>query len=172
MPGQDTVALYKLTAICILSDFIPACVNPLYYTYTLTKHMKVPCYITLSMGIANIVSMYLLLKLSSMGGYAIVITTMMINWVHFWDSPIYAAYCLHKNWKTFYPVIFLHLSGGVIQVIISLLLRSVYPKAVSWSSLIVKIILFGIIGGCVCVITNTTKKERRILMSRLDIGRK
>lgn len=170
LPGQDIGTLYKLTVICILSDFIPSCVNPLYYTYTLTKRMKVPCYITLFMGAVNIISMYLLLKTSSMGGYAVVATTMVINWVHLLDAPLYAAYCLHRNWKTFYSVILMHIFSGGIQALIALLLRSLFSYASDWLSLIIKAFLFAAMGLGICMVTNTTKNERHVLMSKLGRG--
>lgn len=107
-----------------------------------------------------------------MGGYAVVITTMVINLVHLVDSPLYAGYCLHRNGKIFYPVIFLHIFSGVIQVLIAFSLKIFYPYATDWLSLILKVSLFAVIGLCVCMITNITKKERYLIVSKLGIREK
>ena len=94
LPGQNTKFIFWGAMIVLASDLVPGTVNPLYYVYTLTKRLKVPSIVTILMGVANVISMILLLKWTSAGGYAVLLTTLVINGVHFFDAPLYAAHCL------------------------------------------------------------------------------
>ena len=49
------------------------------------------------MGILNISGMYALIKYTDLGVYAVVLTTMVLNCVHFIDTPLYASYSEYKN---------------------------------------------------------------------------
>ena len=120
LSAKYTKTVYWLAIICLASECIPATTRPLYYTYTITKRMKVPCYITLSMGALNVLTMYILLKTTSLGGYAVVLTTMVLNILHLIDAPLYASYCLKVSWKTFYSGIIKYLIGVAISVILAL----------------------------------------------------
>ena len=83
LPGQNTKFIFWGAMIVLASDLVPGTVNPLYYVYTLTKRLKVPSIVTILMGVANVISMILLLKWTSAGGYAVLLTTLVINGVHF-----------------------------------------------------------------------------------------
>lgn len=145
IPSQNIEMIFQLTVIVLLGDIMIGVVNPLYYVFTLTKKLMLPCIITIAMGIVNIVSMYFLIKYTSYGDYAVVVTTMVINLIHFVDTPIYAAYCLQRPLKTFYPTILRHLVCVSILCIITTMLNLIYPSVTTWLSLGVKIFIFGIV---------------------------
>lgn len=135
LPGQNIGFIFRASMIVLLSDIAVGVVHPLYYTYTLTKKLKVPCMITILMGTTNVVSMYLLIRHTSLGVYAVLLTTLVINLVHFVDAPLYAAHCLHVPFRTFYPVIFRHLSMIALGMGAAHLLRNALPAATSWVGL-------------------------------------
>lgn len=119
-------------------------VNPLYYVYTLTNKLRLPCYITLAMGTANVIGMYVLIKYTSLGEYAVVLTTMVLNLIHLIDAPIYSAYCLKIKISTFYPVILRHLIACVVNVILIRVLAGVLPDPSSWLILCVDCLIVGV----------------------------
>lgn len=135
LQGSEISTIYYLSLLAIMAYFIPSNVIPLYYVFTLTKKIKVPSYITITMGLANVFAMIALLKLTSLGGYAILLTTAILNLVHIIDTPIYAAYCLGIGWKTFYKPIKEH----VIICFLCVLVGSVYSRLLgcvdTWLSL-------------------------------------
>lgn len=106
--SQDTDFVFMLAMIILLSNIIIGVVKPLYYVFTLTGKLKLPCYITIATGVLNVVFMYLLIKYTNLGAYAVVLTTMVLNYVHLVDTPLYSAYCLHVPLGTFYPVLGRH----------------------------------------------------------------
>ena len=161
LPGQDTYKIYILSLIVLLSDVMIGVVNPLYYVFTLTKKLKFPCFITIAMGITNIVSMYFLIKYTSLGAYAVVLTTMILNFIHFIDTPIYSAYCLQVSFKTFYGPIMVHLVNCLVNVGIMKLISSILPFKTTWLFLLLKIIILGLVGvgNSVLITTNLTEKK-------------
>ncbi len=138
LPEQNTEFIYRLLMIVLFSDVAVGVVNPLYYVFTLTKKLKIPCLITIAMGVANVLAMYVLLVQTHYGAYAVVITTLVINCVHFIDTPLYASYCMGVGMGTFYPVIGRHVASCAAGTAAAVLLEMVLPSADSWIQLILK----------------------------------
>ena len=145
LPTQDTQFLYIISIIVLFSDIIVGAVKPLYYVFTLTKKLKVPCFITIGMGVLNVTSMYLLISYTNLGAYAVVLTTLVLNFMHFFDTPIYAAYCLKMKWTTFYPTIIEHFVACALQVGAIYLISVNLSICDTWLMFIIKCSLIGFI---------------------------
>ena len=167
LPSQNHEILFQLAMITLMSDILIGVVNPLYYVFTLTKKLKVPCLITIIMGILNIAGMYILIKHTDLGVYAVVLTTMVLNCVHFIDTPLYASYCLKIEMKTFYPVIILHLLNTTILFLWTSLLNCFWPNVNSWSMLLAKIMLFGITEVIIAGVLMTTAEQKKQLTQKI-----
>ena len=165
--NQDVSTIYILMLICVFSDFIPSIMKPLYYVYTMTTKMLIPCIITISMGVLNVLSMYLLLKYTSLGGYAVVLTTMVINLIHLVDSPIYSAHCLHQKATIFYDVVLVYLISFMINGIICTLVSKIVSTGQSWFTLVFKMIIVGGIGGGIAFMIMTNKKEKKRIIQAI-----
>ena len=110
LPSEDTKLLHMLTIVTVLGSVTAGVMRPIYYVYTLTLKNKLPCWITIAGGFLNVVSMYVLLKYTQMGVYAIVSTTTVIMLcINLFFNPVYAAYNLKISVKVYYKVIFKHL---------------------------------------------------------------
>ena len=142
--SQNISLIFKISMIVLFSDIVIGVVNPLYYVYTLTNKLRLPCYITLAMGATNVIGMYVLIKYTSLGEYAVVLTTMVLNLIHLIDAPIYSAYCLKIKISTFYPVILRHLIACVVNVILIRVLAGVLPDPSSWLILCVDCLIVGV----------------------------
>lgn len=145
LPGQDTEFLFKAAVIVFLGDMAPAAVKPLYYVYTLTKRVKTPCMVTILMGSANVIAMYLLIRFTDLGPYAVILTTLAVNLIHFIDAPLYSARCLGVPLLTFYPAVLRHLLGMGCGFLAAGGLRHIMPKAESWGGLAAKGALSGVL---------------------------
>lgn len=138
LPEQNTEFIYRLLMIVLFSDVAIGVVNPLYYVFTLTKKLKIPCLITIAMGAANVLAMYVLLVQTRYGAYAVVITTLVINGVHFIDTPLYASYCLGVRAGTFYSVIVRHVLSCAAGTAAAIFLEKILPAARDWIWLVLK----------------------------------
>ena len=138
LPGQNTEFIYRLLMIVLFSDVAVGVVNPLYYVFTLTKKLKIPCFITIEMGVTNMLAMYVLLVQTKCGAYAVVLTTLVINCVHFVDTPLYASHCMGVRKGTFYPVIARHIVSCAVGMAAAVLLENLLPAAEGWVWLILK----------------------------------
>ncbi len=83
---------------------------------TLTVKTKIPCFLTIASGLLNVGSMYVLLKYTNLGAYAVVLTTVVIMTImNLTFNPIYSAKCLNESPAIFYSVIIRHLVSVVIM---------------------------------------------------------
>lgn len=171
LPSQNHLLLFRLTMIVLISDVMIGVVNPLYYVFTLTKKLRVPCVITILMGLTNISSMYLLIKYTEYRMYAVVLTTMVINFIHFFDTPLYSAYCLRLSWKTFYPIILRHLLNCAVLTCILTMMNNWFPIVNRWGTFIIKVCIYGVIAiifGILIVDHTLLKRIVKVVSSRRE----
>ena len=145
LPGEDTQLLYCLTVITIANFITDGVLQPLYYINTLTLKNKIPCWITILGGIFNVVSMYVLIKYTSLGVYAIVITTAVIMiTINLLFNPIYASRCMKVEVKIIYKFLLCDfLSFGFILVCFITIERFLNPE--SWIGLIISAFIMTLI---------------------------
>lgn len=160
--------VHPITCICMAGNLIVGSVTPLYYVYTLTKRLKFPSLITIFMGFANVIGMYLLLTKTSLGLYAVVLTTAVLNTtIHFFDAPLYSATCLNVKLRTFYPEIIKHLFSCLITTISLCLLVKTLPVATSWSMLVLVAIPCVIVGCFMAAVTTFTRNEIKYFLKKI-----
>lgn len=82
--------------------------------------------------------MYILLRYTSVGAYAVLLTTLVISVVHFVDAPLYAAHCLHLPLHTFYPTLVCNGASLAAGFAAAEMLRRILPAAGSWGTLMFK----------------------------------
>lgn len=151
--------IFNIAVIVLMSDIMIGVVKPLYYVFTLTNKLKLPCLITIVSGFLNVVFMYLLIKYTDLGAYAVVFTTLVLNFVHFFDTPIYSAYCLKEKLSVFYPTIIRHFISCFLMVISMTFVISFIPDYRTWMCLIIRCIICGSVGVIVSIITVCSKEE-------------
>lgn len=103
MSQADITQIYILTLLTILPQFFSIYVYPLYQVNTLTCKLKIPSFVNIFLGVANIVIVFLLLKFTNLGLYAIagVSSFLLVIRIVFF-VPMYAAYSLERKLTTFY----------------------------------------------------------------------
>ncbi len=147
IPGQDISEIYLITLIAMLPCVSEGCVYPLYYVYTLTVKNRVPCVVTIIGGLANVASMYFLLKYTSLGVYSIVITTAVImNLIVGLFNPIYICKCLKIRISTFFVDILVNILMLVCAAAVMQMANNFILYNSSWLSLIIKIMMLAFLG--------------------------
>lgn len=105
IPEQDIQTIFRLTILCMIPGVIEGMTFPLYSVYTLTTKLKVPTIVTIVSGLLNVLSMFLLLKYTNLGVYAIVITTAVIVSLAHFITPFYSCRCLKVGLLSFIPTL-------------------------------------------------------------------
>lgn len=164
IPGQDIALIYTLTIITILTCIPSGPMQPLYYIYTLTLKQKLPCIITVIGGLANVVSMYLLIKYAGMGVYAVAWTTVAVMcFINFVTNPLYMAHCLHVPYGTFYPDILRNaISCGVLTLLFKGITRLYMPTG--WLTLILSAMVCAAIGAPLHLLIVCSKEQRESIL--------
>lgn len=91
--------------------------------------------------------MYVLLNHTSLGAYAVLLTTAVImNFINLVTNPIYMAMCPNVKKTTFYPSITKNIASFGIALIGMMLISMIPVWKVSWGLLILEIAVLGISG--------------------------
>ena len=148
IPTQDTALIYRLVVIALLPAVSEGCIYPAYYIYTLTLKNKVPCIITILGGMVNVGGMYFLLKYTSTGVYAILITTAVVmNVINLITNPIYMSMCLNIPKRSFYPTLLKNILCCAVTTAILIFVNNLFGFDLSWGSLFLKALIFAVIGA-------------------------
>lgn len=167
IPNQNIEYIYNLCVIVIFGDIVVAAVRPLYYVFTLTDNLKITCFFTIVSGILNFISMILLIVLTDFGGYAVVGTTCILNFItNLIITPYLASHFLKLKNNTFYPILIKHVLI-CFSVTFVLYLANTNFIVDSW----IKLLISGSINAVIVLLTTgmliTTKKEKKLLIKKI-----
>ena len=162
IPNQDIKTIFQLTVLCMIPGVAEGMIVPLYSVYTLTTKLKVPAIITIIGGLLNVLSMFILLKFTSLGVYAIVITTAVIVTVANSITIFYSCKCLGIDLLTFLPTIGLCFGELLINIIIVYIINKILIPIHTWWEFITNGLILGalsVVIGCSFIwVTNTKIK--------------
>ena len=163
IPNEDITLIYGLTVITILANVASGPMIPLYYIYTLTVKMRIPCLVTIVGGFLNVLGMYIGIKYLDMGIHTVVWTTAIVmSFVNLVTNPMYMAKVLGLRFRAFYPNILRNLISCFILVfVLGLLGKAITPT--SWSGLIFTILISAIIGILIHFPIVMEKEDRKNL---------
>lgn len=166
LPSQDYVLLNSLTLATVAGSITAGVIQPVYYVNTLTVKTKIPCFLTIVSGLLNIGSMYLLLKYTNLGAYAIVLTTVVImTAINLTFNPIYSAKCLNESPVIFYSVIIRHLISAAVMSGVFLAIEHLLQPT-TWMGLIGNVAVMVPFGVIIHVIIMYPKEKIKQLVKR------
>ena len=167
IPGEDTVLIYRLTLVTILTCIPNGAMHPLYYIYALKLKQKFPCYVTLTGGLFNVAGMYVLIRYAGMGVYAVAWTTVIVMcFINFVSNPLYMAHVLELPAKTFYPDIGRNvLACGALTALFCGLARLYTPTG--WITLILTACVYGALGAPLHVLLACDREQRAAVLRML-----
>jgi O-antigen/teichoic acid export membrane protein len=147
LPGQDDQMLYRLTVLTILTGLLSGVMRPVYYVYTVTVKNKIPCLVTVAGGFFNIAGMYILLRFTNLGAYAVVLTTVVVMFsINLIFNPLYASYCIGIRPSRMYGVILRHMTSAAVMTFVFCLL-AVWIRPSGWIGLLLCAALMACLGA-------------------------
>ncbi len=168
MDSDSVGLLFRLSCVTLLSYIITGVVNPLYYVFTITSKLKVPFIVNIIGGLLNVLGMYVLIKHTDLGAYAVVLTTMAINLIHLIDTPIYSAYCLKIGIRTFYSTIIRHIMSGFFNLIILFIIDQFMFIEKGWWRLSAKVMIYLLLSIMICFLILPDSTERKNILQKIQ----
>ena len=167
LPGQDARLLSTLTILSLGTVLISSCIYSLYSVFSLTNKVKTNSIVMVFSGFLSISITFICLKTTDWGVYAIVGISSLIGILrNLLFTPLYSAYCLGLPRRIFYKRIMINLTNILIMLMVTSLVRYLYP-ANTWGSLILNFVIAGIIGSTISWYLVFTKEQRRITINKI-----
>lgn len=146
VPSQDSMMLTVLSSLTLLGMLFTGISNCIINIFTAVNKLRTNSLVVIMSGLFNIFIVYILLRTTDLGVYAIAGVSSMVSIIRvFAFTAPYAAHCIHEKWYSFHAAL---LKGGLNVLIptITGILFGWLLEANSWIMLIVYV-------GVTCVIT-------------------
>lgn len=163
-PTQEAQILHILSVIIISGRVFFTGMQPLFSVFTVTNRVKENAIVTVSTGVASVCLMYVLLRFTNLGVYAIVSASVVCCFIKniLFVIP-YAAKYLGLKKTAFYNVLLPSVLCCVILVAWGYALRLVFIPS-SWFGLIACAAVFAAVGVCLTGLIVLNKDERKHLL--------
>ena len=104
LTASEISTVQILSVMTLLPQYFSMYLFPLYQVNTLTCKLKIPSIINIVLGVLNVVIVFVLLKCTNLGLYAIAgVSSVLLSLRIVVFVPMYAAHSLKKKFRTFYP---------------------------------------------------------------------
>lgn len=153
-----------LSVISLIPIVFGLCTNSLFDIFTITNKRKIPAIALFITGIINVAFVLMLLKLTSLGVFAVAIAgaiTMSLRNLFF--TPIYGAICLNLKWNYFYGILLRCLVCIVIVMVIANISRW-FVSNLTWVTLIANVSFVTILASMLITIVVFNKSERTYIL--------
>lgn len=166
-PTQNATQLQILSVITCGAIIFSGGINCIYNIFTVANKLKLNSLVVIASGIVSTISVFLLLKFTDLGIYAVAGTSTLISILRnvIFTAP-YGAYCMKQKWYAFYPAII----RPIVYVLLSCLL-GVYIKSLTsfdgWIGFIVSACITGILAIVIGLFIMLDKNDRKIIFSKL-----
>lgn len=154
-----TVAI--LSILTILPQIFSVYIYPLYSVNTITTRLRIPVLVSLALGIANIVLVFILVQVTNLGVYAVAgVSTVLSIFRILLFTPMYAAHSIQMPYSTFYKPLVRGLASSLVMTIAFAGIRSGVTIA-NWLIFFLICILAGIVGYIIAFSIVFSKDERK-----------
>lgn len=170
VPTQDTELLYNVMIVILIGDICGSIAYPLNYVFTLTGHLKWPSLLSILSGLVNVGSMMLLLQWTSLGLYAVVGTSAVLNiLVQCVCVPYLACKELNVSRKDFYHIgIRIFVSCILVTLIYKEIVNALAITADSWLKLVLMACVVPFVSVAVDCLLVLNRQERRQLTTLIN----
>ena len=165
--GQYSDDITLLSILTLIPMVISSCINTLFNIFTVTNKLKIPALALLFVGLLNTGIVFILLKYTGLGVFAIPISsmiTLILKNITF--TPMYAAHCLKQNIFIFHKDILLGCSSCLIVLLFGYLCKHVLPSD-TWPSFF----LSGFIVASLSLLCSScvylNKRERSFIINKI-----
>ncbi len=175
VPNEDANNLHWLTIVTVAPMIFGGSVTPAFGLFARANRLRIPSLLLLGAGILNTLVVFILLKTTNLGIWAIALTGAVQGGLrNALFTPIYGAKCIGQKWNALFPTMFKAICGLGIVVGVGYTIKIFMPTD-TWINLLVTM-------GCVAAISvllNLTiifnKSERNylknIVLSKIKIKR-
>lgn len=119
VPQQNSSILQMLSILTLSGLIVHGGVQAVYNIFTVVNKVKMNAVITLITSIANIILVFVLLKYSNMGVYAVaMVSSITCNLRNLLFAIPYAAYCIEVKKSFFYKPVVLNIIALVVSIIL------------------------------------------------------
>lgn len=171
MPSQDTNQLQVLSILTIAGFAVNGCVQCIFYIYVITNKVKVNAIVSFVSNIMTIAIVFVLLKTTDWGIYAVAsVSTVITILRNILFSIPYAAHCINEPVWTFFKPVLLNLIALAVCSVMGLIIISKIMIN-NWFTLMLAAVVVVIISLIINSLIITTKKEKIMIINRLKRGR-
>lgn len=159
--SQDINKIYILLILTVIHFLITPPVNCLFSIFLITNNLRKNSLYWLGISLLNIVLVLGLLKVTSLGIFAIAgvsTITGIISYLTF--VPIYGAKCLKQRNTIFYPVIFRYLIVTLLIMLVFIIININMVIVNNWINLGIKACISSLIGFLINYLFLFNKNER------------
>ena len=163
VPNEDANNLHWLTVITVAPMIFGGSINPVFGLFATTNKLRIPSLVLLFAGIINTVVVFILLKTTNLGIWAIAITAAVQGGIrNAIFSPIYGARCIGQKWNALFPTMFKAICGLSIVVGVGYAAKTFMPTD-NWISLIITMGSVAVVATLLNLIIIFNKSERLYL---------
>lgn len=165
LPNENVARIYRLAVMTFMAETLTGVVKPLHYACVLTNKLKVPCMACLMVGVANVVSMVVLLNTTDLGIYAVALTTVVGNvGYYFIIMPLYASMILGLKKSRFYGFLFRYVLS-VFAMVFAAKAMTLFLQAGTWGDLMICLALAAIVSAATYFLLMFTAQERKSIVN-------
>ena len=173
MPTENAETLWTLSMLSMGGLVFAGSVVIMHNIFTVTNHLKIPALATLATGVLNTVIVFILLKTTKLGIYAVVsVSSILALCRNLFINIPYSAKCLNQRVARFYKIAF----RSLLFVIISAVFGKVIQYIISpnrWITLIAGVLAMCIVSALFEFAIFFSKNEKKSLAVMLkSIARK
>lgn len=165
VPNENAEMLHLLSLLTIIPMIVTGSINTIFNVYTVTNKLKTPALVLLATGIINTISVFLLVKYTSLGILAIPLVSFVIGLLrNLIFTPIYAGKCLNVSSRSFYIAIFRGSCCAGSMIVISCVVKN-FIGGTSWISLLLAAVICAMFAMLVNFFFVFSREERSGLIA-------
>jgi len=171
-PTQDSNLIFVLSIISILHWIIIGPVSIINNVFTVINKIKVNSLLICITGAANVLIVYILLKITNLGIYAVVGTSCILSILRnlCYTLP-FGAKLLGFKWNAFFPEILKSIFSTIINIMIGYIIK-IFIIPNSWLELLVICIIIGIISLVINFVICFNKEEKQEFLVKINKKRR
>lgn len=163
VPNEDANNLHWLTVVTVAPMIFGGSVNPVFGLFATTNKLRIPSLVLLGAGILNTLVVFILLKTTNLGIWAIALTGAVQGGMrNALFTPIYGARCIGQKWNALFPTMFKAICGLGIVVGVGYVAKTFMPTG-NWVSLITTMGFVSIVAATLNLTIIFNKSERTYL---------
>ena len=136
--------LHWLTIVTVVPMMFGGSINPVFGLFSTSNKLRIPALVLLGAGILNTTVVFILLKTTNMGIWAIAITGAVQGGLrNALFTPIYGASCIGQKWYSFFPTMLKAILGLSFVVVTGFAFKTFMPND-SWLTLALTVMLTSI----------------------------